>query len=240
MTLDQFIANQQFNYLRWGWVDLDAEVHRALVEMGSSFIKVDPPHSEGQKVTHAINGSTYTIMAKNPVAAHVGGEGGEPQCVWIVGAAAAEELRTLSPDNSLLSVYCPVKDGNGLPPVIGYLDGKSVRLDTRIDPATIMMCFIWEDEVIYNIASQLWVKSERLQLPKFQSRKIVRGAKIVQMEDVPCGGVILHLEGDKQIEVSREWYMQRGAQTGGYYVVYDNGYTSWSPAEAFQGGYVRL
>ncbi len=27
---------------------------------------------------------------------------------------------------------------------------------------------------------------------------------------------------------------------GGYYVVYEDGYTSWSPADAFEGGYTRI
>lgn len=39
------------------------------------------------------------------------------------------------------------------------------------------------------------------------------------------------------IEVSAEWYRKHKPQAGGYYVVYEDGYTSFSPQHAFESGY---
>jgi hypothetical protein len=41
-------------------------------------------------------------------------------------------------------------------------------------------------------------------------------------------------------EVSAEYVMRHKPQVGGYYVVYPDGYKSWSPAEAFESGYTRI
>lgn len=36
-------------------------------------------------------------------------------------------------------------------------------------------------------------------------------------------------------------YVQKHApKAGGYFVAYEDGYKSWSPAEAFESGYTRL
>jgi hypothetical protein len=39
------------------------------------------------------------------------------------------------------------------------------------------------------------------------------------------------------IEVTAEWYRKHNPVAGGYYVVYADGYTSFSPAAAFEDGY---
>jgi len=39
------------------------------------------------------------------------------------------------------------------------------------------------------------------------------------------------------IEVSRDWMLKHNPTPGGYYVVYNDGYASFSPAEAFETGY---
>lgn len=43
--------------------------------------------------------------------------------------------------------------------------------------------------------------------------------------------------GFAPIPVDAAWYRKHNPQTGGYYVVYEDGYTSYSPAEAFESGY---
>lgn len=77
------------------------------------------------------------------------------------------------------------------------------------------------------------------EMPRFISQKVVHALKIAFLQDVPREvGVELIFE-DKSyapLTVSREWVQARGAQPGGYYVVYGDGYTSWSPAEAFEKG----
>ena len=56
----------------------------------------------------------------------------------------------------------------------------------------------------------------------------------------------VHVEGNAEGEiehqlVSKEWLKKHTpvdqSLVGGYLVKYEDGYTSWSPAEAFEGGY---
>lgn len=43
-----------------------------------------------------------------------------------------------------------------------------------------------------------------------------------------------------KFEVSVDWYKKHDLSVGGYYVVYSDGYRSWSPAKAFEEGYTLL
>jgi hypothetical protein len=47
-------------------------------------------------------------------------------------------------------------------------------------------------------------------------------------------------EGYAPIPVSFEYLRKHNPQVGGYYVVYADGYKSWSPAQAFEEGYTRV
>lgn len=42
------------------------------------------------------------------------------------------------------------------------------------------------------------------------------------------------------LRVDREFVRKHNPQAGGYYVVYKDGYASFSPAEAFEDGYTRI
>ena len=54
-------------------------------------------------------------------------------------------------------------------------------------------------------------------------------------------GAVLIPEGHfGPFTVTREFVSKHNPQVGGYYVVYDDGYKSWSPADAFEGGYTRV
>ncbi len=84
-------------------------------------------------------------------------------------------------------------------------------------------------------------------LPTFKSHKIVRAGKIKEVMSSP-EGVRLELECNglrTLIEPSPGW-MERALRgnvlqlIGGYYVVYDDDYDSWSPASAFEKGYVPV
>lgn len=46
-------------------------------------------------------------------------------------------------------------------------------------------------------------------------------------------------EGYAAFPVSRKYMLKHDPQPGGYYVVYADGYKSWSPAQAFEEGYTR-
>jgi len=44
-------------------------------------------------------------------------------------------------------------------------------------------------------------------------------------------------DGYAEFPVSREYMLKHNPQPGGYYVVYSDGYKSYSPAKAFEEGY---
>jgi hypothetical protein len=81
-------------------------------------------------------------------------------------------------------------------------------------------------------------------LPKWQCHKVVEAARIAAIE--PFRGTDLRLVLDfgegylEAVFVSPAWLEKHDAKAGGYYVLYDDGYASWSPAEAFEAGYTRL
>lgn len=82
------------------------------------------------------------------------------------------------------------------------------------------------------------------EMPRYISQKVVHALKIAFIQDVPReDGVGLIFDKDSgfaPIVVTREWMSSRRAEAGGYYVVYADGYTSWSPAEAFEQGNTPL
>lgn len=88
-------------------------------------------------------------------------------------------------------------------------------------------------------------------LPRFRSHKIVRAGLIVDMTKPEEDGTVkLSLsippvfQKDIQGQISgfevfvyKEYMEKHKPQKGGYYVMYDDGYESWSPAKAFEEGY---
>ena len=47
-------------------------------------------------------------------------------------------------------------------------------------------------------------------------------------------------DGFEPFKVDAEYLRKHNPQPGGYFVVYEDGYESFSPAEAFEKGYTRL
>lgn len=47
-------------------------------------------------------------------------------------------------------------------------------------------------------------------------------------------------EGYAAFRVDHEYVRKHDPKVGGYYIVYDDGYKSWSPAEAFEAGYTLI
>ena len=82
-------------------------------------------------------------------------------------------------------------------------------------------------------------------LPLWQSHKVVRAAKIRQIEHQEDGSCILSLlmpsdgplMGLMSFPVDRAYVEKHEPQADGYLVIYEDGYKSWSPAVAFEGGY---
>lgn len=76
-------------------------------------------------------------------------------------------------------------------------------------------------------------------LPRYKSHKIVAAAKIIGIEDKLT--LLLAVPGADEkgspTLMTVDWITRHKPQVGGYYVVYDDGYGSYSPAKAFEEGY---
>lgn len=84
-----------------------------------------------------------------------------------------------------------------------------------------------------------------VEIPQYRCHKVVRAAKITGALVDEGDGFTLQLgEIDGRLNVSAEWMGRHapagGVVTGGYYVVYADGYSSFSPAKAFEEGYARI
>lgn len=98
-------------------------------------------------------------------------------------------------------------------------------------------------------------------MPRYKCHKEVWALKIAEVrpsdlrmltaneiDNLPIGeftalgeGIIIPVEeGYGPIRVDTQYMLKHNPQPGGYYVVYEDGYKSFSPAEAFEGGYTRI
>ena len=79
------------------------------------------------------------------------------------------------------------------------------------------------------------------ELPRYQCHKKVWALKIKEIVGVDGGAEITPEEkGYAAFPVSLEYVNKHNPHVGGYYVVYQDGYKSFSPAEAFEEGYTKL
>lgn len=79
------------------------------------------------------------------------------------------------------------------------------------------------------------------EMPKYKCHKEVWAIKISGITDMFGKDCILPSEkGYGPIPVSREYMEKHKPQAGGYYVVYSDGYKSYSPADAFESGYTLI
>jgi hypothetical protein len=81
-------------------------------------------------------------------------------------------------------------------------------------------------------------------MPKYRCHKEVHALKIADIRgwsEVGSGAAITPAdEGFAPFTVDDEYLAKHKPQVGGYYVVYADGYQSFSPAEAFESGYTRI
>lgn len=94
-----------------------------------------------------------------------------------------------------------------------------------------------------------------MQLPRYICHKQVCALKIKEIEQVfavshegdgrtsqsPIGSRIVP-EDDRYapFSVGMDYVNKHNPKVGGYYVRYDDGYESWSPAKAFEDGYTLI
>lgn len=81
-----------------------------------------------------------------------------------------------------------------------------------------------------------------VEMPKYRSHKEVWALKIKKIEYLDDARAALTFENEDYapIEVSSSWTGKHDPKVGGYYVVYADGYKSFSPAKAFEEGYTQV
>lgn len=94
--------------------------------------------------------------------------------------------------------------------------------------------------------------NEQREMPKYECHKIVWALKIIDItHDAEVakqegretdGGAFLSVaeQGYEAVKVNREYMGKHSPVVGGYYVVYQDGYKSFSPATAFEAGYTLI
>lgn len=86
------------------------------------------------------------------------------------------------------------------------------------------------------------------EMPKYRCHKEVWALKIAEVIDPTKpgnesdGSRVLRFEGATYapMRVPHSYVRKHDPQAGGYYVVYEDGYASFSPAKAFEDGYTRI
>lgn len=80
-------------------------------------------------------------------------------------------------------------------------------------------------------------------LPRFSCHKVVRAARVTGIRRDEADGHTTTLEfGDMGLEwpVTHDFVKRHDPHVGGFFVVYDDGHQSFSPARAFLAGYEAL
>ncbi len=80
------------------------------------------------------------------------------------------------------------------------------------------------------------------EMPRYKCHKEVHALKIAKIARCSTGRAEITPEDDgfAPFHVDCEYMNKHEPQVGGYYVVYADGYVSFSPATAFEAGYVRF
>lgn len=80
------------------------------------------------------------------------------------------------------------------------------------------------------------------EMPRYECHKQVWALKIKEVQDNKATNpaIAFEDEGYAPISVDWDWYYKHKPLPGGYYVVYADGYKSYSPAKAFEDGYTRI
>lgn len=74
-------------------------------------------------------------------------------------------------------------------------------------------------------------------MPRYRCHKEVSALKIKSIEG---NEITPEDEGFAPFLVEKEYLQKHNPKAGGYYVVYADGYVSFSPAGAFEDGYTKI
>jgi len=82
---------------------------------------------------------------------------------------------------------------------------------------------------------------DKLELPQYQCHKKVRAMKISEIRG-DFTRPILYFDDDTYapLHVTIDYCLRHKPEADGYYVVYEDGYQSFSPAKAFEDGYTKI
>lgn len=81
------------------------------------------------------------------------------------------------------------------------------------------------------------------EMPRYKCHKEVRALKILSVTTEPQDGSCLLTFEDTRFSPLRlrgDYVDKHQPRAGGYFVVYEDGYLSWSPALAFEEGYTLI
>jgi hypothetical protein len=80
------------------------------------------------------------------------------------------------------------------------------------------------------------------ELARWQSHKVVRAGKVISLTFGVQVSVSVEAAdgGYTVIDVPSKVFARGRPEPGDYFVVYDDGYQSWSPKAIFEAGYTRL
>jgi hypothetical protein len=102
-----------------------------------------------------------------------------------------------------------------------------------------------EQDYTLEMYNKLAASGVERELPKYRCHKIVHAFKIERVNDPTepgnesDGSRILCGEG-YVLRVNHEYVRKHKPEVGGYLVIYEDGYQSFSPAKAFEDGYTRI
>lgn len=79
------------------------------------------------------------------------------------------------------------------------------------------------------------------EMPVYKCHKKVWALKIAGIVGDQYGGIYFQPAepGCEKVSMSPEYVAKHKPEVGGYYVVYEDGYKSFSPADAFEEGYTQ-
>lgn len=81
-------------------------------------------------------------------------------------------------------------------------------------------------------------------MPRYECHKVVHALKIAEIlppaDDETPAMIVPADEGYAPFPIAGEFLERHRPEVGGYYVVYRDGYASYSPAKAFEEGYTRV
>lgn len=142
-----------------------------------------------------------------------------------------------------IELQVPDKGSKMTSPYI-YIDTTGLQTDNVDAPKSLVPWLASQTDIL----ADDWVAIgiSKTKIPAYRCHKLVRAAKITSIDEF-----ILNKGGDwilrfgcisnrANLVVSDEYMNKHNPKVGGYFVVYEDGYQSWSPAEAFESGYTMI